>query len=195
MPSRQPRPLDPELRARLLQEVHAPWRGCAGPLWFAPAPRPAIGPGHHGSAGSSAGGELGSGDLLHSRSVRCCSSVLLLWRDRTVPRPHEQLSESGSGSKQGQPQASAVALAAPLAPGGLAVASFWEAGAQQPRAEQRCHLPELSKGQAAATGPPRLLRRGEGRSRAMGPDCAETQHRAPEPSPAAASQFQRPNGR
>jgi len=86
MPSRQPRPLDPELRARLLKEVHAPWRGLRRALWFALSASAAIGLATM-ALRVSAGGELGSGDLLIQVGALLLFG-LLLWRDRS-PRPSD----------------------------------------------------------------------------------------------------------
>lgn len=80
MPPTPPRPLDPELRARLLEEVRTPWRGLRRGLWFAFTASAAIGLATMAMR-VSAGGELASGDLIIQSGALLLFGVLL-WRDR-----------------------------------------------------------------------------------------------------------------
>lgn len=75
-----PKPLDPELRARLLQEARTPWRGLRRGLWLALAASAAIGLATMAMR-ASAGGEVASADLL----IQLSAAVVfggLLWFDR-----------------------------------------------------------------------------------------------------------------
>lgn len=85
MSSRPLRPLDPELRARLLQEVQAPWRGLRRALWFALGASAAIGLATM-ALRVSAGAELGSGDLVIQLGALLLFGTLL-WRDRSPSSP------------------------------------------------------------------------------------------------------------
>ena len=72
--------LDPELRARLLQEARTPWRGLRRGLWVALAASAAVGLATMAMR-SAAGGEVASVDLL----IQLGALVLfggLLWFDR-----------------------------------------------------------------------------------------------------------------
>lgn len=80
MPPTPPRPLDPELRARLLEEARTPWRGLRRGLWFAFTASAAIGLATMAMR-VSAGGELASGDLIIQSGALVLFGVLL-WRDR-----------------------------------------------------------------------------------------------------------------
>ncbi len=80
MPPTPPRPLDPELRARLLEEARTPWRGLRRGLWFAFSASAAIGLATLAMR-VSAGGELASGDLIIQSGALLLFGVLL-WRDR-----------------------------------------------------------------------------------------------------------------
>ncbi|MCP9827691.1 MULTISPECIES: DUF3493 domain-containing protein [unclassified Synechococcus] len=80
MPPTPPRPLDPELRARLLEEARTPWRGLRRGLWFAFSASAAIGLATMAMR-VSAGGELASGDLIIQSGALLLFGVLL-WRDR-----------------------------------------------------------------------------------------------------------------
>jgi hypothetical protein len=80
MPPTPPRPLDPELRARLLEEARTPWRGLRRGLWFAFTASAAIGLATMAMR-VSAGGELASGDLIIQSGALLLFGVLL-WRDR-----------------------------------------------------------------------------------------------------------------
>ena len=80
MPATQPRPLDPELRARLLEEARTPWRGLRRGLWFAFTASAAIGLATM-ALRLSAGAELASGDLIIQSGALLLFGVLL-WRDR-----------------------------------------------------------------------------------------------------------------
>ena len=57
------RPIDPDLRARLLQEARTPWRGLRRGLWVALAASAAVGLATMAMR-SAAGGEVPSVDLL-----------------------------------------------------------------------------------------------------------------------------------
>lgn len=77
-------PIDPELRARLLQEARTPWRGLRRGLWVALAASGAVGLAAMGLRGA-AGGEVASVDLL----IQITAVVVfggLLWFDRNRPR-------------------------------------------------------------------------------------------------------------
>ncbi|MCP9885167.1 DUF3493 domain-containing protein [Synechococcus sp. ATX 2A4] len=80
MPATPPRPLDPELRARLLEEARTPWRGLRRGLWFAFTASAAIGLATMAMR-LSAGAELASGDLVIQGGALLIFGVLL-WRDR-----------------------------------------------------------------------------------------------------------------
>lgn len=80
MPPTPPRPLDPELRARLLEEARTPWRGLRRGLWFAFSASAAIGLATMAMRVSE-GGELASGDLIIQSGALLLFGVLL-WRDR-----------------------------------------------------------------------------------------------------------------
>ncbi|MHA3961318.1 DUF3493 domain-containing protein [Synechococcus sp. LTW-G] len=74
-------PLDPDLRARLLQEARTPWRGLRRGLWLAFTASAAVGLAT--MAMRSAGGEVvQSTDLLIQVSALALFG-LLLWRDRS----------------------------------------------------------------------------------------------------------------
>ena len=74
-------PLDPDLRARLLQEARTPWRGLRRGLWLAFTASAAVGLAT--MAMRSAGGEVvQSTDLLIQVSALALIG-LLLWRDRS----------------------------------------------------------------------------------------------------------------
>jgi len=74
-------PLDPDLRARLLQEARTPWRGLRRGLWLAFTASAAVGLAT--MAMRSAGGEVvQSSDLLIQVSALALFG-LLLWRDRS----------------------------------------------------------------------------------------------------------------
>lgn len=57
------KPLDPALKARLLQEARTPWRGLRRGLWVALAASAAVGLATMAMRGA-AGGEVPSADLL-----------------------------------------------------------------------------------------------------------------------------------
>jgi hypothetical protein len=80
-----PSSIDPELRARLLQEARTPWRGLRRGLWFALTASAALGLAT--MAMRSAGGmEVASLDLLIQVSALIGCSALL-WFDRNrLPR-------------------------------------------------------------------------------------------------------------
>ena len=80
MPATPPRPLDHELRARLLEEARTPWRGLRRGLWFAFTASAAIGLATM-ALRLSAGAELASGDLIIQSGALLLFGVLL-WRDR-----------------------------------------------------------------------------------------------------------------
>jgi hypothetical protein len=61
--SKDPRSLDPALKARLLQEARTPWRGLRRGLWLALGASAAIGLATMAMR-SAAGGEVASVDLL-----------------------------------------------------------------------------------------------------------------------------------
>ena len=78
------RPLDPELKRRLLLEARTPWRGLRRGLWLALLASAGLGLATMAMR-ASAGGELGSGDLLiQCSAVLVCSA--LLWFDRNRER-------------------------------------------------------------------------------------------------------------
>lgn len=58
-----PRPIDPDLRARLLQEARTPWRGLRRGLWVALAASAAVGLATMAMR-TAAGGDVASTDLL-----------------------------------------------------------------------------------------------------------------------------------
>jgi hypothetical protein len=57
------RPIDPDLRARLLQEARTPWRGLRRGLWVALAASAAVGLATMAMR-TAAGGDVASTDLL-----------------------------------------------------------------------------------------------------------------------------------
>lgn len=80
MPPSAPRPLDPELRARLLEESRTPWRGLRRAVWFAFTASAAIGLATM-TMRLSSGAVLASGDLAIQGGALLLFG-LLLWRDR-----------------------------------------------------------------------------------------------------------------
>ena len=81
MPPDSRPPLDPDLRARLLQEARTPWRGLRRGLWLAFTASAAVGLAT--MAMRSAGGEVvQSSDLLIQVSALALFGFLL-WRDRS----------------------------------------------------------------------------------------------------------------
>ncbi|WP_071778319.1 DUF3493 domain-containing protein [Cyanobium sp. PCC 7001] len=76
----QPRPLDPDLRARLLQEARTPWRGLRRALWLALAGSGAAGLAVMALRGAS-GDTVASGDLLIQLGAVALFGSLL-WFDR-----------------------------------------------------------------------------------------------------------------
>ena len=81
MPPESRPPLDPALRARLLQEARTPWRGLRRGLWLAFTASAAVGLAT--MAMRSAGGDVVStSDLLIQVSALALFG-LLLWRDRS----------------------------------------------------------------------------------------------------------------
>lgn len=75
-----PRPIDPELRARLMQELRTPWRGLRRALWLALAASGAVGLATMAMRGAS-GAEVASADLLIQISALLLFGGLL-WFDR-----------------------------------------------------------------------------------------------------------------
>ena len=78
--SKDSKALDPELKARLLQEVRTPWRGLRRGLWVALAASAAVGLATMAMR-SAAGGEVVANDLL----IQIGALLLfggLLWFDR-----------------------------------------------------------------------------------------------------------------
>lgn len=78
MPDRKP--IDPELKARLLQEARTPWRGLRRGLWVALTASAAVGLATMAMR-SAAGGELASTDLLIQLGALGLFGGLL-WFDR-----------------------------------------------------------------------------------------------------------------
>jgi hypothetical protein len=76
----KPRPLDPALKARLLQEARSPWRGLRRGLWVALSASAAIGLATMAMR-ASAGSEVPSADLLIQISAFVVFAGLL-WVDR-----------------------------------------------------------------------------------------------------------------
>lgn len=73
-------PIDPALRARLLQEARTPWRGLRRGLWLALTASAAVGLAAMAMRGAS-GAEVASIDLL----IQLCALGVfgsLLWLDR-----------------------------------------------------------------------------------------------------------------
>ncbi|MEB3172310.1 MAG: DUF3493 domain-containing protein [Cyanobacteriota bacterium] len=75
-----PRPLDPELKARLLQEARTPWRGLRRGLWVALLASAAVGLATMAMR-AAAGSEVPSADLLIQISAFAVFAGLL-WFDR-----------------------------------------------------------------------------------------------------------------
>ncbi len=80
MPPSPPRPLDPELRARLLAEARSPWKPLRRALWLALFASGLLGLATM-TMRAAAGGELASTDLLIQVGAFLFFG-LLLWRDR-----------------------------------------------------------------------------------------------------------------
>ncbi|WP_255439331.1 DUF3493 domain-containing protein [Synechococcus sp. LTW-R] len=81
MPPESRPPLDPAMKARLLQEARTPWRGLRRGLWLAFTA--SAGVGLATMAMRSAGGEVvQASDLLIQVSALALFG-LLLWRDRS----------------------------------------------------------------------------------------------------------------
>jgi hypothetical protein len=78
--SKDPKSLDPALKARLLQEARTPWRGLRRGLWLALGASAAIGLATMAMR-SAAGGEVASVDLLIQLGA-CGLFGGLLWFDR-----------------------------------------------------------------------------------------------------------------
>ncbi|MFZ0407679.1 MAG: photosystem II assembly family protein [Cyanobium sp.] len=75
-----PKPLDPELRRRLLLEARTPWRSLRRGLWFALVASAGVGLATM-ALRASAGGELASSDLVIQVSALTLFGSLL-WFDR-----------------------------------------------------------------------------------------------------------------
>jgi len=75
-----PKPLDPQLKARLLQEARTPWRGLRRGLWVALAASAAVGLATMAMR-AAAGSEVASTDLL-IQIVALLVFAGLLWFDR-----------------------------------------------------------------------------------------------------------------
>ncbi len=91
-PAREP--LDPALRARLLQEARTPWRGLRRGLWLAFTASAAVGLAAM-ALRASAGGEVAGSDLLIQLGALVLFG-LLLWRDRNGPIDDDGLGAGGS---------------------------------------------------------------------------------------------------
>jgi hypothetical protein len=78
--SKDPRSLDPALKARLLQEARTPWRGLRRGLWLALGASATIGLATMAMR-SAAGGEVASVDLLIQLGAFALFGGLL-WFDR-----------------------------------------------------------------------------------------------------------------
>ncbi len=81
MPPDSRPPLDPDLRARLLQEARTPWRGLRRGLWLAFTASAAVGLATMAMR-SASGDVVQSSDLLIQVSALALFG-LLLWRDRS----------------------------------------------------------------------------------------------------------------
>ena len=81
MPPDSRPPLDPDLRARLLQEARTPWRGLRRGLWLAFTASAAVGLAT--MAMRSAGGEVVQSSDHRIQVSALALFGLLLWRDRS----------------------------------------------------------------------------------------------------------------
>ena len=81
MPPQSRPPLDPAMKARLLQEARTPWRGLRRGLWLAFTA--SAGVGLATMAMRSAGGEVVQGSDLLIQVSALALFGLLLWRDRS----------------------------------------------------------------------------------------------------------------
>lgn len=77
-PSREP--LDPALKARLLQEARTPWRGLRRALWFAFTASAGLGLATMAMRASAGDGVAGSDLLIQVGALGLFGT--LLWRDR-----------------------------------------------------------------------------------------------------------------
>ncbi|NDG75343.1 MAG: DUF3493 domain-containing protein [Synechococcaceae bacterium WB8_1B_136] len=87
-PAREP--LDPALKARLLQEARTPWRGLRRALWFAFTASAGLGLATM-ALRASAGDAVAGSDLLIQIGALALFGTLL-WRDRNV-------ADGGDGSR------------------------------------------------------------------------------------------------
>ena len=99
-PAREP--LDPALRARLLQEARTPWRGLRRGLWLAFTASAGVGLAAM-ALRASAGGEVAGSDLLIQVSALGLFG-LLLWKDRSGPVDGAGLTDGkvGRGGREGR---------------------------------------------------------------------------------------------
>jgi hypothetical protein len=79
-PSSPPSSLDPELRARLLQEARTPWRGVRRALWLAFTASAALGLMTMAMRSASGSGVEVNDLLIQVAALAICGS--LLWFDR-----------------------------------------------------------------------------------------------------------------
>ncbi len=79
-PSAEPRPLDPQLRARLLAEARTPWRGLRRSLWLALFASAGVGLATMAMRGASGEAVPSSDWLIQVIAVVVCGA--LLWFDR-----------------------------------------------------------------------------------------------------------------
>ena len=95
MAPRSSEPLDPVLRAKLLQEAHTPWRGLRRALWLALTASAAIGLATMAMR-ASAGGELpGSGLLIQVAALAIFGGLLVVDRQRDGSSPVSGDSDRG----------------------------------------------------------------------------------------------------
>ncbi len=95
MAPRSSEPLDPALRARLLQEARTPWRGLRRALWLALTASAAIGLATMAMRASSGGEVPGSDLLIQVAALALFGGLLVLDRQRDGGSPVSSGSERG----------------------------------------------------------------------------------------------------
>jgi len=80
-------PLDPALRAKLLQEARTPWRGLRRALWFALSASAAVGLATMAMRASSGAEVLGSDLLIQVAALAIFGGLLLVDRQRDGTSP------------------------------------------------------------------------------------------------------------
>lgn len=95
MAPRSPEPLDPALRAKLLQESRTPWRGLRRALWLALTASAAIGLATMAMRASSGAEVSGSDLLIQVVALAVFGGLLVVDRQRDDSNPVSRGSDRG----------------------------------------------------------------------------------------------------